>query len=214
MKPWSRVESASSVPVVLLPLVLLIIVASTLVLSACGTSGDGDSTTQSSAVSTTEAAAGHWEGEGVSLDWPAGWRSVSSAENIRWPLGRFIDCTLLFALDQTDSYPRVELIRIESPSGGSLQEAFDEGYTTLAAEWGDSMREVSDWTSTVDGSPALVKSYELPSGEPYYEHQDVWFDHEGTLYVLTARDGVWTFDEHVLPDLEAIARSLELGTTE
>ncbi len=203
---------SNTTPLSSLLVLLFVITAGALGPSACGTPADGGSTTQSSVVATTEAAAGHWEDGGISLDWPAGWTPVSG-EDMRWPLGRFLDCTLLFGLDQP-SYPRVELIRLESSPDKTLKSAFDESYSLLAAEWGDSMRDVSGWTAAVDGLPALVKSYKLPSGEPYYEHQDVWIDSGGTLYVLAARDGVWTFDEKVLPDLDAITRSLRFGATE
>jgi hypothetical protein len=199
----------------------LIAVFGGLVFAGCGTPPDDESTTLSSSVSTTMPgtvatgeAAGRWEGEGVSLAWPAGWKPFAAEEKMRWPLGRLLDCTLLFGLEQGDSYPRVELVNLELPPGETLQGAFGEAYETLEAEWGDSLRDVTGWTTSVDGLPALVKSYELPSGEPYYKHQDVWVESDGSLFVLAGRGGVWTFDEKVLPDLEAITQSLRLGAPE
>jgi hypothetical protein len=193
----------------------LIVAAGSLVHVGCGTPLTDESTTQSSLVSTTTGMADrHWEGKGVSLDWPAGWRSASVQETMRWPLGRLLDCTALFALDQGDGYPRVELVRLELPADKTLQNAFDEAYATLAAEWGSSMRNVSGWTTVVDGLPALVKSYELPHGEPYYRQQDVWIEFEGSLFVLAGRDGVWGFDENVLPDLDAITQTLQFGAAD
>ena len=205
----------------------LMVAAASLMFAGCGTPPDGESTTRSSSVSTTSGAsttlpgtdtaggaAGYWEEEGISLTWPAGWSSASLEETMRWPLGRLLDSTLLFGLEQGDFNPRVELVRLELPAGETLQSAFDEAYDTLAAEWGDSFRDVADGTTVVSGLPALVKSYELPHGEPYYKHQDVWVEFEGSLFVLAGRDGVWTFDEKVLPDFEAITQSLQFGAAE
>lgn len=205
MKPRSN-----TVPV----LSSLVLLALVVLLAGCATEETttltSASATQSSVVSTTTGtAAGHWDEGGVSLDWPAGWRSASVEENMRWPLGRLLDCTPLFALDQGDSYPRVELVRLELPPDKTLPDTFHEAYAMLAAEWGSSMRDVTGWTTVVDGLPALVKSYELPHGEPYYKQQDVWIEFEGSLFVLAGRDGVWGFDDNVLPDLEAIKQSLQ-----
>ena len=194
---------------------VLIVVAASLMFAGCGTPPTGESTTQSSVVSTTtEGTSGHWEEGGVSLTWPAGWRSTSVQETIRWPLGRLLESTLLLRLKQGDSYPLVELIRVESPPGDTLQSAFDEAYGMLGAEWGSSLRDVTGWTAMVGGLPALVKSYEIPNGEPYYKQQDVWMEFDGSLFVLAGRDGVSGFDENVLPDLEAITQSLRFGATD
>jgi hypothetical protein len=163
---------------------------------------------------TADGVAGRWEEEGVSLAWPAGWSPASLDENMRWPPGRLLDCTLLLGLERGDSYPRVELVKLGPPPGGTLQSAFDEAYEVLAAEWGDSLRDVTGWTTSVDGLPALVKSYELPHGEPYYKHQDVWIESKGSVFVLAGRDGVWTFDKNVLPEFEVITQSLQFGAAE
>ncbi len=192
----------------------LMVVAGSLVFAACGTPSTDESTTQSSVVAATEAAGGRWEGEEVSLDWPDGWKSVAAQETMRWPLGRLIDSTALLALDRGDSYPRVELIRLDLSSGRALQNAFDEAYVTLADEWGTSLRNVTSGTTVVDGLSALVQTYELPNGEPYYKHQDVWIEYDGSVYVLAGRDGVWDFDENVLPDFEAVTESLRFGAAE
>ena len=188
---------------------ILIIAAGGLVFAGCETLEV--STTIGGTVTTAEVTAGHWEEGGVSLDWPAGWKPASLEGEMRWPLGRLIDCTLLCRLEQGDTYPKVELVRLDLAAGETLQTAFDRAYVALAAEWGDSLREVTGWTITVDGSPALVKSYEIPHGEPYYKCQDVWVEREGSLYVLAGRGGVWTFDEDVLPDFEAMTQSLRVG---
>jgi hypothetical protein len=169
------------------------------------------STTLGDTVTTTGPTARHWEEGGISLDWPEGWRAASLEGEMHWPLGRLIDCTLLCGLEQGETYPKVELVRRDLGAGETLQTAFDRAYVALAAEWGDSLREVSGWTITVNGSPALVKSYEIPHGEPYYKCQDVWVEWEGSLYVLAGRGGVWTFDEEVLPDFEAMTQSLRMS---
>lgn len=132
-------------------------------------------------------------------------------EGMSWPLGRLIDSTLLCALEREDPYRRVELVRLDLAPGATLQSVFDEAYAALAQEYGSSLREVTGGTTMVDGSPALVNSYEVPHGEPYYKCQDVWAESEGSLYVLTARGGVWDFEEKVLPDFEAMLQSLQIG---
>jgi len=198
----------------------LVVAAGSLLFAGCETLPDGGSTSQPSVVSTTSAAsttlpvtnttegaaAGHWEEGGVSLNWPAGWRSASLEEDMRWPLGRLLDCALLLGLEQGDSYPRVELVRLELPPGDALQSTFDEAYGCWRRNGGTHSAPSTAgppwWTAT-----ALVKSYELPMGEPYYKHQDVWIEVEGSLFVLAGRDGVWTFDENVLPDFESSPRA-------
>lgn len=158
-----------------------------------------------------DSSAGHWEGGGASLDWPEGWK-VETSEGWRSSyLEVILQTEALCELSREKPYARTVLMTRDLVGGETLQSVFDRTYSEMAEFHGDSFREVTGWSTSVNGLPALVKSYEAPSGEPYYQYQDVWLERDGRLFVLT----VWAHtavDEQEIPaDFEEIVRGLDVG---
>lgn len=160
------------------------------------------------------SSAGHWEGGGVSLDWPEGWRLEPDTVGRSSYLEVLLDPSVLCELSRKEPYARVVLMERDLASGETVQGVFDETYEALAETHGSSLREVTGWSTTVSGQPALVKSYEAPSGEPYYQYEDVWLERDGRIYVLS----VWahiSVDEQEIPvDFAEILESLDVGSSQ
>jgi TolB protein len=80
--------------------------------------------------------------------------------------------------------PKVSITRRDIPAGSSLKEVFEHTY----AEISEQINQVAETeTGSVDGSPALVKRYNRPWGEPWYSFQDAWLEKNGQIYVVSCQ---------------------------
>jgi hypothetical protein len=153
---------------------------------------------------------GHWEQDGISLDWPQGWR-LDPGRVMDSPLERQMELSVLCELGRSKPYGQLVLFAHDLLPGETLQNVFDQAYKALAVGLSNTLRRVTGWSTTVSGLPALVKSYSAASGEPMYAYRDVWVERDGRLYVLAGWGYVGSSEERIGPELDEIVRSLQMG---
>jgi hypothetical protein len=78
--------------------------------------------------------------------------------------------------------PKVIFTHLPLPPGSSLEAEFERLYKT-----GGIYRDVSQGTMEVDGKPAVVREYQHPLGEPWYQFKDVWVENNGEIFVIACR---------------------------
>jgi hypothetical protein len=182
-------------------LVAAVVAATVLAASlVCGGCGAGEST------------AGHWGGDAVSLDWPDGWR-LEPERVMPSQLEYVLKTTVLCELRKDKPYGQAVLMVRDLAPGETLQSVFDETYAAVVAV-NPLARELSDESTRVSGLPAVVKSYEAPVGEPFYEYRDVWVEKDGRLYVLAGWAYVGSASAQVWPGFDAIVQSFKVGVAQ
>jgi hypothetical protein len=67
------------------------------------------------------------------------------------------------------------------PDGSTIESVFHNTYSQIHNE----IRVASETTINLNGISALVKNYERPWGEPWWQFQDVWLENDGTIYLLS-----------------------------
>ena len=157
-------------------------------------------------VQTTSSSSPSWQGQGVSLTWGQGW-GPDSNRVMHSPVESLLGAPVLCELLHQKPYGQILLMSRELGAGETLQSVFGTTYDRLAIDHPTTLMHLTGGTTTVDGLPALTKTYELPSGEPYYHYWDVWWETDGRLFVLAG----WTytyFVDEILPDFEQMRSGL------
>jgi hypothetical protein len=147
----------------------------------------------------------HWEGQGISLDWPESWR-VDAERVMPSPLEPLLKPTILCELLHDQPYAQVLLMQWDPLPPVTLKGAFETTYHLLIVAT-ESYWHVTETTTVVNGLPALIKLYQHPIGEPVYQYWDVWTQHDQHVWILSG----WTytsFPPEIQPSFEWILHSL------
>jgi hypothetical protein len=178
------------------------VIAAAAVVFAGGLAGCGD--TEAAKPGATQS----WQGQGVSLTWGQGWHT-GSYRVIRSPLESILGAPVLCGLSHGKPSGNILLLSRDLGADETLQSVFAGTYDRVVVDHPGSLRHLTGGTTTVDGLPALTKTYELPSGEPYYRYWDVWWESDGRLFVLAG----WTYADHadeILADFESVRNQAKM----
>ena len=154
-------------------------------------------------------AAGSWQGQGISLAWPAGW-DPDLKRVMPSPVEPLLGATVLCESQHKKPYGQVVLMTRVLTEGETLQGVFDKTYGELADAHRSTLMHPTSGSTTVSGLPALMESYAAPVGEPFYQYWDVWWESGRRLFVLEG----WTytdFADELHPDFEQMRSGLVMN---
>lgn len=69
------------------------------------------------------------------------------------------------------------------PSGTTLKQAYDNTYAQFAST-DSSFQQISDSTTTVDGTTAYVNTHKVDVSGVQKQEKAVWFEKDGNIYVI------------------------------
>ncbi|MGB9979777.1 PsbP-related protein [Methanobacterium sp.] len=154
---------------------ILVISILALVVFTSGCTDNGNQTKQSTVPTESYAV------NGISFNYPDSWvelKNITTQNSI-------------VAYGDPDSIDKptnrvntlVIVQKVPMPSGFTLKQFYDDTYAKFAAQ-DPSFQQISDSTTTVDGTTAYVNTHKIDVGRVQKEEKAVWLEKDGYIYII------------------------------